>query len=177
MKTNIIILALIVISMGWCATGCEQTTTQVPPQDTWVEITNTTHLPSIFWLSAVYSTWKGFTGLEIRDTIGYNSFSILIDTSDYDYKRRDTNKYPITLPPTPDFSKYSMVGLRTLTGPVKYHRNFYVNDALQQYRYVVYLESTGDTKELEQSQNWLLVPRLKQGYIVIFDTTTVHPGR
>lgn len=176
MKTNTILAALLMGVALFTFSCKQQTATQIAAQQgEWVEITNVTSFPDIQRLSAVYSTWEGFTGLAISDTASYLALANMIDTTDQIYKVRDTSKYPRPLPNIPDFSQYSLVGVRTLTGPVNYTRKFFVNDSLQQYHLVVQLESTSMTMQLVQSQNWLLVPRLKQGYTVAFDTTTIIP--
>ncbi len=181
MKTIVITLTLIVISMGWCATGCKQTTTQVTPEDTWVEITDTTHLSNMYWLSSVFSTWEVFTGLTVKDTSDYRTLTTFIDTSDFIYKGLDTNKFPIKLPTGPDFSRYSMVGFRyfcTIDDTIQ--TSFFVNEIKKQYRYWVRNISDPNAEKIKvgvQKQNWLLVPRLKQGYTVLFDTTTSGMGR
>lgn len=178
MKTNTILAALLMGVALFTFSCKQQTATQIAAQQgEWVEITNVTSFPDIQRLSAVYSTWEGFTGLAISDTASYLALANMIDTTDQIYKVRNANKYPEPLPTTPDFSQYSMVGLRTLTGPVNYQRKFFVNDSLQQYRLLVTLESNSMNESLHHSQNWLLVPRLKQGYTVVFDTTTAIPGR
>jgi len=170
MKTlNLFVAALCIAALT--VFGCKQTAEPLMPTGgEWVEITDTTHLPNLQWLSAVYSTWEGFTGLVIRDTAEYQALTTMVDTTDQVYQLLK-NKYPILLPPSPDFTQYSLVGFHTLTDPVNYIRKFYINDTLRQYRLHVHLESTSMTKILIHSQNWLRVPRLKSGYTVVFDTT------
>lgn len=148
-----------------------RTNVQTEPQDgEWVQIVDTMNMQDLHWLTAVYSTWDEFTGLVIRDTAEYQLLATMADTTDQIYQLTK-KKYPIVLPPSPDFSQYSLVGFRTATGPVNYIRKFYINDALKQYRLHIHLESTSTAKVLRHSQNWLRVPRLKTGYSVVFDTT------
>jgi hypothetical protein len=172
MKTNSI-FATLLVGILLFAYGCRQTSTQVvTPKDEWIEITDTTHLPKIPWLSTVYSTWERFTGLVIRDTAEYKALTTMIDTTNITYKRRDTVKFAIKLPAPPDFSKYSMVGLHYFG----YYQDtmttaFYVNDGLKQYLYAAWSDVNINKFGAQVFQNWILVPKLKQGYTVtIIDT-------
>jgi len=178
MKTNTV-LATLLMGIALFMFGCnQQNTTEVAAQQgEWVEITDVASFPEIQRLSAVYSTWEPFTGLAVSDTASYLALANMIDTTDQIYKIRNASKYPEPLPNIPDFSQYSLVGLRTLTGPVKYQRRLFMNDSSHQYRLLVNLETIDYTFEGVHSQNWLLVPRFKQGYTVVFDTTTSGMGR
>jgi len=177
MKTNTVLAALL-MGVALFTFGCkQQTATQVAAQQgEWVEITDVTSLPDIRMGGNTYGTWEPFTGLDIRDTLEFLALANMIDTSSKSQKEY-YHKYPPVLPTTPDFSQYSMVGLLTYSGPVIYTRKLFVNAPLQQYKLLVNLESIANTFNLVQSQNWLLVPRLKQGYTVVFDTTTSGMGR
>jgi len=175
MKTNTI-LATLLVAVALFTFGCkQQAATQLAAQQgEWVEITDTLHMPDIPGLSGdTYQTWKYFTGLAVRDTSEFQALATMFDTTDA-WNRKYYHEYPIVLPEPPNFSKYSMVGVCTETGPVYYSRKFYINDTLQKYRLLVHLESSSLNKNRVQSQNWLLVPRLKQGYTVAFDTTTSY---
>jgi hypothetical protein len=173
MKTNSI-FATLLVGIAILIYGCKQSSTQlVTPKSEWVEITDTIHLPDIWLHSSPYSSWERFTGLVIRDTIEYNSLATMLDTSVFKVKDiKDTNNYPIKLPPSPDFSKYSMVGLRyfgyfqdTMTTA------FYVNDGLKEYLYAAWSDVNINKFGLRLFQNWILVPKLKQGYsVTVIDT-------
>ena len=166
--------------MGWCATGCKQTTTQVAPEDTWVEITDTTHLPYIQWMSGVYTGWNNCTGLLLKDTSEYLNLINLVDTTNPS-SIEIYHKFPPKLPDSPNFALYSMVGLRyTCTIDDTIRASLFINDGKKQYWYWVRNISDPYADKIKvpaYHQNWLLVPRLKQGYTVIFDTTTSGMGR
>jgi len=166
MKTNII-FATLLVGILLLAYGCRQTSTQVvTPKDEWVEITDTTHLPDIWWLNTIYSSWIPYTGLAIRDTSEYQVLTTMIDTSDPSYTRRDTVKYPIVLAPPPDFSQYSMVGCRYVCSPYDTLKStLYVNDGLKQYHYSVFIinQPVGRYNFIAHSQNWLQMPKIKDG--------------
>lgn len=168
------LLTMFLLSIATIIVSCKQESTQVVvPQAQWVEITDTTHLSNIWWLSSVYSTWNHFTGLTLRDTAEYQALTTMIDTSDVVFKRRDTIKYPVKLPVTPDFSKYSMIGL-SYFGYFQdtLRTSLYINDDLKQYQYYVWCTNPyGNKYGLTAYQNWLQVPKLKQGYTVIFYDT------
>jgi hypothetical protein len=164
MKTKQIFGTLLLCA-SLIAFGCKQTTAPLMATGgEWVEITDTMSMQDIQGLSSVFSRWKYYVGLAIRDTAEYQALASMVDTTNSFYK-------PIHLPLSPDFSLYSMVGMRTIE-PYVTHR-FYVNDTLQQYRYNVHLHHM---ERMHPSipfyrHNWLRVPRLKSGYTVVFDTT------
>ena len=177
MKTNAI-LATLLLGVAIFTFGCKQevATQLAAQQGEWVEITDTFHIPNIRGLSGnTYQTWEYFTGLVIQDTAEFQALATMIDTSDIRY-REYYHKYPILLPEPPNFSQYSMVGFTyecNISDTLRSY--FFVNDTIKQYRYSVRNISNPYTVKPSigvVNQNWLRVPRLKQGYIVIFDTTT-----
>ncbi len=180
MKTNTVIAALL-MGAALFMFGCkQQTATQVAAQQgEWVEINDTTHLPNIRMGGDVYGTWEPFTGLAVRDTLEFLALATMIDTSTKSQKEY-YHKHPPVLPTTPDFSQYSMVGLRYLcTIDDSIRSTLLINDSQKQYKFSVQNISNPNIPKrfaLAQSQNWLLVPRLKQGYTVVFDTTTSGMG-
>lgn len=173
MKTNSI-FATLLVGIAILIYGCKQSSTQLAAnQNVWVEITDTTHLPDIWWLNTDYTTWERFTGLAIRDTSEYQVLTTMIDTSDLSFKKRNTVKYPIVLAPPPDFSQYSMVGIRFIYSPYDTLKStLYVNDGLKQYHYSVVIINppVGGHYFIAHSQNWIRMPKIKDGYTIVVDT-------
>lgn len=173
MKANTI-FSLLLMSSVILVFGCKQSTSSSDStQGVWVEITDTTHLPDIHGMSSVYSKWQEFSGLTVSDTNSFKNLASMIDTSIASGNRDIYHKYPLVLPNPPNFSQYSMVGL-LYYGSIDdtYRSTLYVNDGLKQYHYSVWCTNPHIIKRdaLLITQNWLLVPRLKEGYTVIIDT-------
>lgn len=174
MKTKHI-FGMLLLSATLIIFGCKQTTAPlITAGGEWVEITDTTHFHDITGLSSDFSLWNLFTGLGIKDSAQYSILAQMVDTTNKFYK-------PILLPPPPDFSQYSLVGLRTVTGREGENycivgRKFEVNDTIKQYRYTItiyYNENEPIFFTAIHNQNWVRVPKMHSNYAVVFDTTIV----
>jgi len=74
---------------------------------------------------------------------------------------------------TIDFDRYSILGLRTQgTGCSRtYHRKIVENEAKKVYEYLVTIRECGFCEPLETNYNWVLVPRLPEGWRVQFSSS------
>lgn len=68
-----------------------------------------------------------------------------------------------------DFTKYTLFGM-TLTASCKYKikRNVTVNDDEEAYYYDITLKECGNCDEEHYLTNWVMIPKMKSGYKVIF---------
>lgn len=68
-----------------------------------------------------------------------------------------------------DFKKYSLLGMTTLaTCKYKIKREVTIDDAAQIYYYDIYLKECGSCDEKHYLSNWVMIPKLKTGYKVVF---------
>ena len=68
-----------------------------------------------------------------------------------------------------DFSQHTLLG-KFASGKckVKFYREVLKNDQSKTYNYTVYIRDKGWCKAEAQNMNWVLVPKLPQGYTVVF---------
>lgn len=172
MKLNHILVVLL-LSATLIIFGCKQSTAPlITTGGEWVEITDTVSMPDVIGLSSDYSLWNEFTGLCIKDSSQYNILAQKVDTTNKLYK-------PLLLPSPPDFSLYSLVGLRTVTMRDNYcivGRKFEINDTIQQYRYTITIYYNVNEPFIPlaiHNQNWIRVPKMHENYAVVFDTTII----
>jgi hypothetical protein len=125
--------------------------------------------------------------VEVLDTISFNIECLDADKMAEKYVIRDTSEYKILYDaiwsgdiyekcqeyelPFINFERYSLLGLLTLTGPCKIKRMIFINDIEKKYFYQIEITITSLEKILFTNQNWLLVPKIKSEYEIIFDTT------
>lgn len=68
-----------------------------------------------------------------------------------------------------DFSKYSLLGMTTVAScKYKIKKEVTVNDEEKAYYYDIVLKECGNCDERHYLPNWVLIPKLKDGYKVIF---------
>jgi hypothetical protein len=77
--------------------------------------------------------------------------------------------------PVIDFSKYSLLGFITMTGPFDIKRHVYINDIEKKYLYKINIKITSNNAILYVSKNFILVPKIPYGYEVEIDTALINP--
>jgi hypothetical protein len=68
-----------------------------------------------------------------------------------------------------DFRNYSLLGMTTITScKYKITREVTVDDAAEIYYYDIYIKECGSCDEKHYLPNWVMIPKLKLGYKVVF---------
>ncbi len=96
-------------------------------------------------------------------------------TNDSQYKalkiqRSDNSSCANATYPVIDFTKYTLLGKYATGGgcSIGYARNVSRDDAAKTYTYTVHVKGCGECAMAGISNNWVLVPRLPDGYTVKF---------
>ncbi len=72
-----------------------------------------------------------------------------------------------------DFNNYSLLGMTTLaTCKYKIKREVTIDDDAKVYYYDIFLKECGNCEEQHYLTNWVMIPKLKVGYKVIFRSST-----
>lgn len=88
-----------------------------------------------------------------------------IDTSDLFYNPQCSSEVVTPI----DFNTYTLLGKYTEGGcDVQFIREVQKNDDEKMYIYTIGVNECGICKKLQMSWNWVLVPKLPQGYTVKF---------
>lgn len=70
-----------------------------------------------------------------------------------------------------NLDKYSLLALPTVTTcKYKLLKNLSIDHASKNYIYTIEIEECGSCDETNYSANWILIPKIKQGYAVLFKT-------
>lgn len=68
-----------------------------------------------------------------------------------------------------DFENYSLLGMTTIVNcKYKVKREVTVDDTEQTYYYDIYIKECGKCEEAQYLTNWVMIPKLKFGYKVVF---------
>ncbi len=71
--------------------------------------------------------------------------------------------------PEINFSQYTVIGMYAYTeGKGSYYRNVEIDTANLTYDYTITVKTCGECNCLSQNMNWVLVPKLPEGYTVDF---------
>lgn len=71
-----------------------------------------------------------------------------------------------------DFKKYSLLGMTTLAScKYKVKREVTIDDEAETYFYDITIKECGSCDEKHYLTNWVLIPKIKTGYKVVFRST------
>jgi hypothetical protein len=136
------------------------------PVDNWVEITDTS---SLFIHCLDFDKIKHIGKFIIRKQNEYDNLDTLkSELSPYP----NCNNYK---KPEIDFTKYSLIGFITLTGPFNINRHVYINVPEKKYLYKINITITSEESILYVLYNLMLVPKIPTDYVVEIDTTMKNP--
>jgi hypothetical protein len=70
---------------------------------------------------------------------------------------------------TIDFSKYTLLGVNAYTTcNFKIVKDVSIDEMAKKYTYLIEINECGNCSEQTYHQNWVLIPKIKTGYIVDF---------
>jgi hypothetical protein len=137
----------------------------------WVEVTDTNNLRLKcidFMLAENGFVIKSETDYKDLWNRSYEKIQWFKNKPDPNYIYRDCNIYsPLDF----DFDSYSILGYSTMTGIAETVRNIYINDRSKTYLHLVHITQTGLEEIGIGYFSLVQLPKLKNGYKVLFDTT------
>ena len=78
--------------------------------------------------------------------------------------------------PSIDFSQSTLLGKYTYGSgcSVTFERHVYIDDANRQIIYSITVIEEGNCEMLGMSMNWIIIPKVPQGYSVVFEVQSQH---
>jgi hypothetical protein len=165
MKFQNVCLIIILLFFALIINSCKNNHNN-NPVDNWVEITDTS---SIFIHCLDFDKIKHIGKIIIRNQDEYDNLDTL---------KAKPPLYPNCInyeKPEIDFTKYSLLGCITLTGPFNIIRHVYINVPEKKYLYKINITITSNESILYINYNLMLLPKIPPDYEIEIDKTIKNP--